>query len=151
MAVRIGAELATLEPVMLAVLKGGMVTAVELLKRFRFPCELDYVHVARYGNATKGGELTWIREPSDVLVGRHVLLVDDILDEGVTIAALRARLDALGVAKIFTAVLVSKDSPSRDVPVDFVGLRMGDGYVFGCGMDYQGQWRGLSEIRVIED
>jgi len=151
MAAAISAELATLEPVILAVLKGGMVTAVELLKRFDFPCELDYVHVARYGNATTGGELAWIREPGQALIGRHVLLVDDILDEGVTMAALLARLDTLGAAKTFTAVLLSKDSPTREVPVDFVGLRMAGGYVFGCGMDYQGYWRGLNEIRVLED
>jgi len=151
MAAAISAELATLEPVILAVLKGGMVTAVELLKRFDFPCELDYVHVARYGNSTKGGELAWVREPGEGLMGRHVLLVDDILDEGVTVAALRARLDTLGVAKVLTAVLLSKNSPTRTVPVEFVGLRVDAGYVFGCGMDYQGHWRGLNEIRVLED
>ncbi len=152
MAAAIGAELAAAEPVVLAVLKGGMVTAVELLKRFDFPCELDYVHVARYGNATEGGELSWIREPSKALVGRHVLVVDDILDEGVTMAALVARLGELGVAKVSRAVLLWKESPIRDVPVDFIGLRMeGSGYVFGCGMDYQGYWRGLNEVRVLKD
>ncbi len=151
MATRVSAELSSVAPVIVAVLNGGMVTTVELLKRLDFRCELDYVHVARYGNSQVGGELSWIREPSSSLQGRNVLLVDDILDEGITLTSLRSRLVEMGTASIHTAVLLSKHSTTRQVPVDFIGLRLGGGYVFGCGMDYQGYWRGLNEIRVLED
>ncbi len=151
LAEQVTAELADANPVIVAVLTGGMVTAVELLKRVEFPCELDYVHATRYGDALKGGELHWVKAPSPALAGRHILLVDDILDEGVTIEALRARLQADGVASLHTAVLLCKQSAERRVDVDFVGLQMRGGYVFGCGMDYRGYWRGLADIRVLED
>lgn len=145
------AKLTGTNPVVVAVLTGGMVTAVELLKRLSFPCELDYVHATRYGDALQGGDLHWIKPPSPSLAGRHVLLVDDILDEGVTIKALRVRFQSVAVASLHTAVLLSKQSAVRDVDADFVGLQMQGGYVFGCGMDYRGYWRGLADIRVLED
>jgi len=151
LAQQIAAKLANTNPVVVAAMTGGMVTAVELLKRFTFPCELDYVHTTRYGDSLKGGALQWIREPSASLSGRHVLLVDDILDEGVTIKALRKRLQAAAVASLHAAVLVSRQSEHRHVEADFAGLQMQAGYVFGCGMDYRGHWRGLADIRVVED
>lgn len=151
LAAQVTAKLAETSPVVVAVLTGGMVTAVELLKRFAFPCELDYVHATRYGDALQGGDLDWIKPPSSSLAGRHVLLVDDILDEGVTIKALRARLQTVAIASLHTAVLLSKQSAARDVDVDFVGLHVQRGYVFGCGMDYRGYWRGLGDIRVLEE
>ena len=150
MADRISVEFQDSAPTIVAVLKGGMVTAVELLKRIELPCELDYVHVARYGDAMQGGELKWIREPVPSLAGREILLVDDILDEGVTLSALVSRLKTIGAVSVHTAVLLSKAIPGRDFVADFTGLNMTGGYVFGCGMDYQGRWRGLNEVRVIE-
>lgn len=151
LAEQISAKLSTANPVVVAVLTGGMVTVVELLKRFAFPCQLDYVHVARYGDALKGGTLRWIRAPSVTLANRHVLLVDDILDEGVTLNALKVNLETLPAASIHTAVLLAKASTDQQCNVDFVGLQMQQGYVFGCGMDYRGYWRGLTDIRVLEE
>lgn len=151
MASEIGARLGGANPVVLAVMHGGVFAAVEFCKRFRFPHEFDYVHVTRYGGGTRGGEIEWRVRPSPRLAGRTVLVVDDILDRGCTLQALHAELDALGVAARYTAALVVKrvaDAGGRP-RVDFAGLAIDDVYVFGCGMDYHGQWRGLPELRAL--
>lgn len=151
MASEITARVAGVNPVVLAVMHGGVFTAVELCKRFRFPYEFDYVHVTRYGGGTHGGEIEWRVRPSPRLEGRTVLVVDDILDRGHTLAALNAELDALEIKARYTAALVVKsvrDAEARP-RVDFAGLTIDDVYVFGCGMDYHGQWRGLPALYAL--
>jgi hypoxanthine phosphoribosyltransferase len=151
MAAEIAARLADANPVVLAVMHGGVFAAVELCKRFRFPHEFDYVHLTRYGGGTRGGEIEWRVRPSPRLEGRTVLVVDDILDRGHTLQALHAELDALQVSARYTAALVVKrvtDAGPRP-RVDFAGLTIDDVYVFGCGMDYHGQWRGLPALYAL--
>lgn len=132
-------------PVFLTVMHGGMFTAVELAARCAFAHELDYVHVTRYANGLSGGSLEWRVRPSERLAGRTVLIVDDILDQGVTLAAVDAELARVGVARSYKAVLVVKTlrEPVARPRVDVQGFVVDDVYVFGCGMDYKGYWRGL--------
>jgi hypoxanthine phosphoribosyltransferase len=139
-------------PVLVAVMQGGVFTATELARRLDFPHEFDYVHLTRYGAALAGGEVEWLVRPRASLRGRDVVIVDDIHDRGDTIAALQAELAKLGVARQFTAVLVEKDlaQPRPRSAVDFVGLRIEDRYVFGCGMDYKGFWRGLPALYAVD-
>jgi hypoxanthine phosphoribosyltransferase len=147
----IAARLSDANPVVLAVMHGGAFTAVELCRQFDFPYEFAYVHLTRYGNGLTGGDLEWLVEPKPQLAGRAILLVDDILDEGVTLAALQASLAKLGVGKISTAVFAVKNVARRlDRPqADFVGTSVEDVYVFGCGMDYKGYWRGWPELLAV--
>jgi hypoxanthine phosphoribosyltransferase len=146
-------RLARKNPIVLAVMHGGAFTALELSKRFRFPHEFDYVHVTRYRGRERGGSLEWRVRPSASLSGRTVLVVDDILDRGHTLRALAAELRRVGVAEQLTAVLVAKDhAGARRLPVvDAVGVRVEDVYVFGCGMDYRGHWRGLPAIHALAE
>lgn len=137
-------------PVLLAVMHGGVFTAVELARRLDFPHAVDYVHVTRYREALAPGPLDWLVRPREDLRGRHVLVVDDILDRGRTLAAVLEALSGVGVERVLSAVLVEK---VLDVPrpeVDFIGLTVGDRYVFGCGMDYKGFWRGLPALYAVE-
>ena len=145
------AVLAEENPLILAVMQGGAFTAVELCRRFDFPYEFDFIHVTRYGRALTGGELSWRVLPSLSLEGRTVLLVDDILDRGVTLAALNRELRQARVSKLYSAVLVSKilQRGGERVDVDFVGMEVEDAYVFGCGMDYKGYWRGLKALYAV--
>jgi hypoxanthine phosphoribosyltransferase len=145
MAEQISAKLGDSNPVFVAVMHGGVFAAVELSRRVTFPHEFDYVHLTRYKGALEGGEIDWIVRPRESLRGRAVLVVDDILDHGLTLAALLAELKALGVAALYSAVLVSKPKRrvGRRVEVDFIGTTIDEAYVFGCGMDYKGYWRGL--------
>lgn len=146
-------RLAGKNPVVLAVMHGGAFAALELSKRFRFPHEFDYVHVTRYRGRERGGALEWRVRPSAALAGRTVLVVDDILDRGHTLRALAAELRRIGVAEQLTAVLVAKRhaGPKRAPAVDAVGVEVDDVYVFGCGMDYRGHWRGLAAIHALAD
>ncbi len=151
-AAAITAALAGANPVVLVVMNGGVVFAGHLLTELRFPLEVDYVHVGRYGHATKGGELRWIAEPHLALAGRTVLIVDDILDEGVTLEAIIGDCRARGAARVLSAVFAFKAlaRPPR-VLADFVALSVPDAFVFGFGMDVDGCWRNLPEIRRLAD
>lgn len=140
-------ELRELNPLVLCVMAGGVVFAGQLLPRLDFPLEIDYLHVTRYGQNVRGGALSWRAAPWTSVNGRDVLVIDDILDEGITLAAIRDRLLQLGAASVRCAVFVEKDNgKQRPVAADFVGLRVPDRFVFGFGMDIAGMWRNLPAI-----
>ena len=144
--------LAGRNPLVLAVMNGGAFTAVELCQRLDFPHELDFVHVTRYDGELVGGELRWRAWPDSDLSGRTVLVVDDILDYGDTLKAICGRLRRDGAAHIKLAVLTVKrlNRPRERPNVDFAGLEVEDVYVFGCGMDYKGFWRGLKGVYAVD-
>jgi len=149
MAIRITLALHDQHPVLMCVLTGGLVVAGDLMQRLRFPAELDYLHVSRY-RGTRGGSLEWRVLPRLALSGRTVLIVDDIFDAGITLSAAVTRVRELGATDVRTAVLVRKHvARTVDLEPDFVGLECPDRYVFGRGMDYQGHWRNLAEIRAL--
>jgi hypoxanthine phosphoribosyltransferase len=148
----ISAALADSFPLVLCVMRGSLVFAGQLLPLLRFPLELDYVDLTRYRDATRGGDIEWKVAPQRAVAGRVVLVLDDILDEGHTLAAIHDRLTALGSRRVVSAVLAVKeiDRP-RQVNPDFVGLRVPDRYVFGYGMDVGGAWRNLPEIYALKE
>ena len=138
-------------PLVLTVMNGGLYFAGQVLPQLAFPLETEYVQASRYGGETVGREVTWIAEPAVRVKGRAVLLLDDILDEGHTLAAIRGRCLALGALDVKVAVLVEKVLPhQKPIRADFVGLQVPDRYVFGCGMDAYGWWRNLPEIRALK-
>ncbi|MGH8705891.1 MAG: hypoxanthine-guanine phosphoribosyltransferase [Burkholderiales bacterium] len=138
-------------PLVLVVMGGAVVFAGQLLPRLRFPLDFDYIHASRYGAATQGGGIAWRVEPPQEVRGRALLVLDDILDGGQTMRAIRDRLLALGAASFHCAVLVEKMlQRPKPINADFVGLRIPDRFVFGCGMDAKGFWRNLPEIRAMK-
>ncbi len=152
-AARISADLAELDPVVLCVLKGGVVFAGQLLTQLRFPLDFDYVHATRYGNATAGGGIEWRAMPSVPLRGRHVLLVDDILDVGSTLLAIADACQSQEAASVRTAVLVDKVHGRKARPglrADYAALEMPDRFLFGYGMDYHGYWRNAPGIYAVK-
>lgn len=151
MAREITAELSEADPLVLAVLIGGLVPTARLLQHFRFPYQLDYLHANRYRGGTTAGELRWLVEPRSRIEGRTVLVIDDILDEGETLASIVEYLEQAGAAEVHTAVLVVKEHDRRrpGIRVNFQGLVVPDRYVFGCGMDYMEYHRGLPEILAL--
>ncbi len=137
-------------PIVICVMGGGIVFAGQLLTQLKFPLELDYVHASRYQNETVGTTLNWKALPKLDLSGRTLLLVDDILDEGITLQAIKEKCLALGAKQVLSAVLVEKKlDHSKPIAADFVGLEVPDHYVFGCGMDIYGWWRNLPEIYAL--
>lgn len=148
----ITAELAERNPLVLAVMGGAVVFAGQLLPLLRFPLEFDYLQVSRYGDATAGGSLTWKVAPGSNVAGRTVLVVDDILDHGHTLVAIRERVMAAGARRFYSAMLADKDiGSSKPIAADFVGVRVPNRYLFGCGMDVHGAWRNLPEIYALKD
>ncbi len=150
MALAIGEAVGQTNPIVMVVLNGALVFAGHLLPRLRFPLEVDYVHATRYRGALTGGELTWEAGPSLSVAGRTVVLLDDILDEGVTLSALADALRSRGAAAVLKAVLVTKRrSRPEGLEADFSGLDVPDRYVFGYGMDYEGFLRNTGEIYAL--
>lgn len=153
---RLGAEitdaLADTLPVVLCVMGGAVVFAGQLLPRLAFPLEFDYLHVTRYRDATRGGEIEWAMLPRKSLEGRVVLLLDDILDEGHTLAAAREKLLELGAAEVRIAVLAEKETgQSKPIQADYTGLTLPNRYVLGMGMDAYGLWRNLPGIYALKE
>jgi hypoxanthine phosphoribosyltransferase len=152
LAVRITLALAERNPVAMCVLTGGLIFSGDLLQRLRFPLELDYLHATRYQAGTKGSTLAWRALPTLELEGRTVLVIDDILDHGHTLASVVATLLQRGAAEVRTAVLVDKDTRQpKPITADFIALASPDRYLFGRGMDYKGYWRNLPEIYALPD
>jgi hypoxanthine phosphoribosyltransferase len=137
-------------PIVICVMGGGVVFAGQLLTQLTFPLELDYVHASRYQNNTVGNALIWQSLPKLDLNNRTILLLDDILDEGVTLLAIKEKCLSLGAKDVYSAVLIEKNLPySKKIKADFVGLEVPNRYVFGCGMDAYGWWRNLPAIYAL--
>ena len=133
---QISARLAAANPLVLAVMGGAVVFTGQLLPQLCFPLDFDYLHVTRYGDVTQGGQLQWIVEPRVPVTGRVVLVLDDILDEGVTLAAISQRLREQGASQVLCAVFADKTlGRSKPITADFIGVQLPNRYVFGYGMD----------------
>jgi hypoxanthine phosphoribosyltransferase len=139
-------------PVVLSVMGGAAVFTGQLLPKLAFPLEFGAIEVTRYNNDIQGREITWRLAPRDNVRGRTVLVLDDILDEGITLAAIRNKLLEMGAKRFYSAVFADKDL-GRDKPVkaDFVGCTVPNRYVFGFGMDAYGLWRNLPAVYALKD
>ncbi|HET6603777.1 MAG TPA: hypoxanthine-guanine phosphoribosyltransferase [Xanthomonadaceae bacterium] len=151
LAARIRNDYAGVRPLFLTVMNGGMFFGAELALALGIDIEFDYLHATRYRGTTAGTDLTWLRRPGVPVAGKRVLLVDDILDEGPTLVAVRDWCRAEGAADVRMAVLTWKRH-GRGVPdlvPEYWGLEVPDRYVFGYGMDYYGQGRNLPAIYAL--
>ncbi len=153
MAREITESLGARDPLVLCVMTGGVVAAGHLLTRLNFPLQVDYLHATRYRGDVKGAaELHWLVRPQTPLEGRAVLVVDDILDEGHTLAGIIDYCRQHGASSVHTAMLVLKNHDRRDpnMKADFVGVEVEDRYVFGYGMDYKEYLRNAPGIYAVK-
>jgi hypoxanthine phosphoribosyltransferase len=150
MAAEIRAAIGDTFPLLLSVMGGAAVFTGMLLPKLDFPLEFDYIHLTRYRNATQGGEMQWRVAPAESVKDRVVLVLDDILDEGETMAAIRDRIVDMGATRFLSAVLCEKQTGgNKPLQPDFRGFEVPNRYVFGCGMDAKGYWRNLPTIRAL--
>lgn len=153
MAGQIARDYADRIPVLVGVMVGGVMPLAWLVQRLDIPLQVDYLHATRYRGGIRGGELDWIAHPRENLAGRDVIIVDDILDEGITLAAVKQALLKEGANSIRVAVLVRKshDRNLSGLEADYEGIVVPDRYVFGCGMDYQEYFRQYPAIYALAE
>lgn len=151
-AAEINAVLADQHPLVLSVMGGAVVFTGQLLPQLTFPLEFDYLHVSRYGNAQQAGELHWKVAPRENVRDKVVLVLDDILDEGETLYAIKQRVMELGAKQFYCAVFADKtNGKEKPIRADFVGVELPNRFVFGYGMDIQGAWRNLPAIYAVKE
>lgn len=147
MANKINALLHDKNPVFLCIMNGGVVISGKLLTRLSFPLTFDAINASRYQNKTIGGKIHWLQKPQTDLKNRTVLIVDDILDQGLTLEAICNYCKDQGATSIYTAVLINKKlGHKKPVIANFVGLEVENYYLFGYGMDYKGYLRNAPGI-----
>lgn len=154
MAVEITQVLRDAQPIVMTVLNGSIIPVGHLVTRLNFPLQLDYMHVTRYQGKMHASQLHWLAEPRSDLKDRVILIVEDILDAGTTLAEIIKYCEAEGAAKIYTAVVVDKKHPRADgglVKADFTGLLVDDLFLVGFGLDYEGYFRNLPGIYAVMD
>ncbi|MDX2219523.1 MAG: hypoxanthine-guanine phosphoribosyltransferase [Burkholderiales bacterium] len=143
---------ATRHPLVLSVMGGAVVFTGQLLPRLSFPLDFDFIAASRYGDEITGRELKWRVAPRSNIRDRDVIVVDDILDEGITLAAICALIREQGAASVATAVFSDKSiAKPKPIAADYVGLSLPNRFVFGFGMDVHGAWRNLPEIRALRE
>lgn len=139
-------------PLVLGVMGGAVVFTGQLLTQLDFPLEFDYIHVTRYGDDDQGGQVVWKVIPRSNVAGRTIVVVDDILDEGETLAHVKQRLLDMGAAEVILAVFADKDiKRAKPVQADIVGLTIPNKFVVGFGMDVYGYWRNLPGLWAIRE
>lgn len=139
-------------PLVLGVMGGAVVFTGQLLTQLDFPLEFDYIHVTRYGDDDQGGQVVWKVIPRSNVAGRTIIVVDDILDEGETLAHVKQRLLDMGAAEVILAVFADKDiKRAKPVQADIVGLTIPNKFVVGFGMDVYGYWRNLPGLWAIRE
>ena len=137
-------------PLVLGVMGGAVVFVGQVLPQLKFPLEFDYIHVTRYGDDDVGGKVVWKVIPRANVEGRTIIVLDDILDEGETLAHVKQRLLDMGAAEVIIAVFADKDrGATKPVQADIVGLTIPDKFVVGFGMDVYGYWRNLPGLWAI--
>ncbi len=145
-------QLAESDPIILCIMNGGLIATGKLLPRLDFPLRVDYLHATRYHGATSAGELSWIKRNHQELKGENVLIIDDILDEGITLQAIADFCNEMGATRVLSAVVVEKlHQRSNGYKADFIGLQVEDRYVFGYGMDYKGYLRNAPGIFAVSE
>lgn len=153
LAAETSALLAQENPLVLGVMNGGVVLLGSLLTRWSFPLQIDYLHVSRYQGATRGGpQLHWLARPRERLENRTVVIVDDILDGGVTLAGIQDFCREEGARKVVSIVLITKDNPEREpsIRADHTALHAPNRYLFGYGMDYHEYLRNARGIFAVQ-
>ncbi len=150
MADALTARLKGKDPLVLCVVSGAVIVTGLLLPRLDFQLRLDYVHATRYRGNTSGGSINWHHRPSEAIRGEHILVLDDILDEGLTLDQVVRACWEDGAASVHSAVLVEKLRPHQ-CEADVVGVRVPDRYLYGYGLDYKHYFRNARGIYAVAD
>ena len=141
-------------PIMVCILKGAVMFYADLLRATPIPLSMDFMAVSSYGNKTKSsGEVEIKKDLSSTIEGRHIIIVEDIIDSGFTLSYLTRVLSARGAASISLCTLLDKPSrraPGIDLKCNYSGFEIGDEFVVGYGLDYAEKYRNLPYIGILK-
>ena len=140
------------EIVLVAVLRGAFVFMADLIRYIESDCRVDFMKVSSYGHGTVSGELRILQDLDESIAGQHVIIVEDIIDSGNTLAKLSHLLEDRNPASL--RICTAFDKPDRrtvDIHVDYIGMQIPDEFIVGYGLDYAGLYRNLPDIRYMED
>lgn len=152
LALRVADDLKNSNPLFICIMNGAMFFCTSLLKHFNFPLQLDYLHLTRYQDGRSSDSLEWKVKPHFKIQGRHVVLLDDILDEGKSLRAAHSFCVEQGAASVKSFVLLKKNRKDKMAcfEVNDYVFACPDLYVFGYGMDYKHYWRNSNAIYTID-
>ncbi|WP_373512955.1 hypoxanthine phosphoribosyltransferase [Persicitalea sp.] len=139
-------------PLFIVVLKGAFLFAAELFKHIQIPCEVTFVRLSSYQNMESSGRVKQIIGLEEDVQDRHVVIVEDIVDTGLTMAQLTAQLSQKGAASVEIATLLHKpDALREDVNIRYLGFEIENRFVVGFGLDYEEQGRNLAGVFVLSE
>jgi hypoxanthine phosphoribosyltransferase len=148
---KINSDLLKDMPLFLVVLNGSFMFAADLLKEINIPCELSFIKLASYHGTTSTGVVTEMIGLTEEIKGRTVVIVEDIVDTGVTLEKLVTLLIKKEVKQIKVATFLLKpDAYKKDIKVDYVGMEIPNDFVVGYGLDYDGLGRNMKEVYVLD-
>jgi len=138
---------------LIGVLKGAFIFLADLVRHIEVPCSVDFVRLSSYGSSTRSSGRVEEKIPlRDPIEGRHVIVVEEIVDSGTTLAKLLADLEAQGPASLRVCTLVDKTGRREvEIPVHYRGFRLEDGFLIGYGLDLDERYRNLPGIYVMEE
>ena len=136
-------------PLLVAVLVGSLPFLADLVRAMSIPLEVDFLGLSRFG---EGGRIRIALDTAESVAGRHVVIVEDIIDTGLTLTVLRRILEDKGAASVSTVTLVDKIRRRLvDVPLEYRGFEVGDEYLVGYGLDWKGRYRNLDSLWAVLD
>lgn len=151
--VEISADYAGREILIVCVLKGAVLFVADLMRQLTVPCEVDFMAVSSYGSATRSsGVVRILKDLDGSIEGKHVLIVEDIIDSGLTLQYLMRNLNSRGPASVEVCSLLTK--PSRrevEVPIRYTGFELPDRYAVGYGLDLAQRYRNLPYVAALTD
>lgn len=138
------------DPVFVGVLNGCFIFMADLVRAMNVPCEMDFIQLSSYRNGMTAGELSLLKDVDLDISGRHVLLVEDIVDTGKSLGFLRRHLQERGPASLaMVSMFVKPGKMAADAVVEYVGMEIPDEFVVGYGLDYAQHWRQLPDLYVL--
>jgi hypoxanthine phosphoribosyltransferase len=152
LAAKVSEDYAGREPLVIGVLKGAVFFIADLLRHLTVPCELDFMAVSSYGSSTHSSGVVRILKDLDIpIAGRHVLVVEDVIDSGLTLSYLMKNLASRQPASLEICTLLTKPGHKRlNIPIRYIGFDLPDAFVIGYGLDYAERYRNLPYIAVLE-
>lgn len=149
---QINSDYENLQPILIGILNGSFIFLADLMRHVSIPCEVDFYKLSSYGDdKVSSGKVTERKDLDAAITGRHIILVEDIVDTGLSMQYLLAKVKGLNPASVKVITLLHKPGATRhDVQLDYVGFEIPSLFVLGYGLDYAQQGRNLAQIYVLD-